>query len=301
MKTNAQAVLVAVALVLGFLRVASAENAKFRFLAAVYFDEKGTGLNRPEGIACDDKGRVVVADTGNDRVLRFTYLDKTISGGAEIKIPELSAPSRVRLNSKGEIYALDGMLRRVVHLAADGTFKNVVSFDGAPPPTTVIAKSFALDDADTVYVLDALSARVLIVDASGQFQRALPLPPDVGFVSDLAVDAQGRVLLLDSIGRRVYAAAKAATAFAPLAGDLTATLTTLPSAIAASKGTIFIVEGGGDIVSIGMDGSFLARQLTEGRNEGSLQHPSQMCFTDKDEMLIADRDNSRVQVFGVIR
>ena len=300
MKTTSRAAFAAIALVLAVLRPAAGETAKFKFLAAVYFDDKGGGLNRPEGIDCDGKGRVMVADTGNDRILRFTYQDKTISGGAEIKLPELTAPSRVRLNSKGEIYALDGRQRRVVHLGSDGTFKNVVSFDGAPAASTVIAKSFALDEADNLYVLDVLSARVLIVDAAGQFQRALPLPADAGFISDLAVDSQGRVLLLDSIARRVYAAAKGAALFAPLAGDLTATLTTLPSAIAASKGTIFVVEGAGDIVSIGMDGSFLARQLTAGRNEGSLEHPSQMCVTDT-EMFIADRDNSRVQVFGVIR
>ena len=66
----------------------------------------------------------------------------------------------------------------------------------------------------------------------------------------------------------------------------------------ASKGVIFVVEGSGSsIVSFGRDGSFLARQLTMGWNEGSLNHPSQMCINDKDEVFIADRDNSRVQVF----
>ena len=302
MKATSLTVLVAMTLMLGHQLPGSAQTAKFRYVASVYFDDKGAGLNRPEGVACDAKGRVLIADTGNDRILRFIYQDKAMSGGTEIKIPELSAPTRVRLNSKGEIYALDSKQRRIVHLGAGGEFKENLSFEGAPAPSTVIAKSFALDDGDNIYVLDVLSARVLMMNASGQFQRAVPLPADAGFVSDLAVDSQGRVLLLDSIARRVYAAARDATAFAPLGGDLTATLTTLPSAIAASKGTIFIVEGiGGSIVSLGQDGSFLARQLTEGRAEGSLEYPSQICLTEKDEMFIADRDNSRVQVFGVIR
>ena len=63
-----------------------------------------------------------------------------------------------------------------------------------------------------------------------------------------------------------------------------------------------MVEGNGSsIVSFGRDGSFLARQLTMGWNEGSLNHPAQMCINDKDEVFIADRDNSRVQVFQLIR
>ncbi len=49
------------------------------------------------------------------------------------------------------------------------------------------------------------------------------------------------------------------------------------------------------------DGSFVARQLTPGWDEGSLKQPSQMCINDRDEAFIADRDNSRVQVFQLIR
>jgi hypothetical protein len=268
----------------------------------VYFDDKGAPLNHPEGVACDAAGRVVIADTANDRLLRFAYQDKKLTGGAEIKVPELSAPSRVRISSKGEIFALDGKQRRIVRFGADGAFRDVVSLEGGPPPSTAIVKSFTLDTADNLYVLDVLSGRLLILNPSGQFQRAVPLPPDAGFVSDLAVDSRGSIFLLDSIARRIYSAAKGAGAFAPLGGDLTAALTTLPSSIATSKGTIFIVEGtGGGIVSLAQDGSFLARQLTEGRNEGSLEHPSQMCLTENDDMLIADRDNSRVQVYNVIR
>ena len=72
--------------------------------------------------------------------------------------------------------------------------------------------------------------------------------------------------------------------------------------LTASKGTLFIVEGiGASIVSFGRDGTFLARQLSAGRSEGSLEHPSQMCINEKDEVFVADRDNSRIQVFAIVR
>ena len=38
-----------------------------------------------------------------------------------------------------------------------------------------------------------------------------------------------------------------------------------------------------------------------GWKEGQLNHPSQLCVNDKDEVFIADRDNSRVQVFQLTR
>jgi len=302
MKRVSIAALLAAALILGHLRLTAAETAKFRYLTAVYFDEKGAGLMLPEGVACDAKGQVLISDTGNDRLLRFTFQNKTVSGGSEIKIPEMSAPSTVQLNSKGEIYALTGKERRIVHLSPEGAFKDVLSFDGVPPPATIVPKSFTIDSADNIYLLDVFSARVLVLNPKGEFQRALALPDDTGFVSNLAVDATGSILVVDSINRRILSAGKDATAFAAIGGDLRESLNTLPTGMTAYKGTIFIVEGsGGSIASFGRDGSFLARQLTEGRKEGSLNHPSQICINDKDEVFIADRDNSRIQVFGLIR
>jgi DNA-binding beta-propeller fold protein YncE len=302
MKTISCACLVAAALVLGHLPLTAAAGAKFRYLASVYFDDKGAGINLPEGIACDANGQVVVGDTGNDRLLRFAYQDNKVSGGSVIKIPQLAAPSRIQLDSKGEIYALDAKQRRIVRLSPAGEFKDALAFDGVPPPATVVPKGFAIDSADNIYVLDVFSARVLVLNAQGKFQRALALPQAAGFVSDLAVDTTGNVLLLDSISRRIFSAAKDATAFAPLGGDLTEFLNTMPTYITASKGVIFVVEGSGSsIVGFGLDGSFLGRQLTMGWDEGSLNHPSQICINDKDEVFIADRDNSRIQVFRLTR
>jgi len=302
MRTVTIACLVTTALVSGHLRLLAAENASLRHLASVYFDAKEAGLKLPEGVACDGKGRVVVADTGNGRLLFFAFQDGKMSGGSEVKHPQLSAPSRVQVTSKGELYVLDGRQRRLVRLGPEGEFKGLLAMDGVPPPGAVIAKSFAIDAADNVYVLDAFSARVLVVNAQGQFQRALPLPADGGFVSELAVDAAGTVFLVDSIKRRMFSAAKDAAAFTPLGGDLSASVATLPTSLTASKGLIFVAEGSrSSIVAFGRDGSFLSRQLTFGWEEGALNYPSQMCINDKDEVFIADRDNSRVQVFRLAR
>ncbi len=260
------------------------------------------GIHLPEGVACGAKGLVVVGDTGNDRLLGFKYVDRTLSPATAIKIPQLTSPTRVRLGSKGDIYALDGRQRRIVHLDASGQFKETVSFEGAPPPATIVPKSFAIDAADNLYVLDEFSARVLILGAQGRFQRALPLPEGIGFATDVAVDFEGNILVLDSVRRRIYSAAKDAKAFAQLGGDLTASVATMPTSITASKGLIFVAEGGGSTLDIfGRDGRFVTRVLTEGRGEGALDHPSQLCVNDKDEVFVADRDNSRVQIFQLAR
>ena len=302
MKTISCACLVAIALAVGGMELSGAGGGRLKFLAAIYFDDKGAGLSLPEGVACDASGQLVIGDTGNDRLLRFTYRDGTVGGGSVVKIPQLTAPVRVQLTSKGEIYALDGRQRRIVHLGPEGEFKAVLALNGVPPPATIVPKSLAIDGADNLHVLDVFSARVLILNAQGRFLKALPLPGDVGFGSELAVDPAGTVFLIDSIKRRMFSAAKGAAAFAQLGGDLTQSVATLPSYLAASKGLIFVVEGSGStIVAFGRDGAFLSRQLTAGWEEGTLNHPSQMCINDKDEVFIADRDNSRIQVFQLTR
>jgi len=302
MKTVSCACLVAAALVAGYLPLTAAGTARLTHLVSVYADDKQVGLHLPEGVACGASGVVVVGDTGNDRLVRFTYRDKTLGAVSEIKIPQLTAPSRVQLTSKGEIYALDSRQRRIVHLDSNGQFKAMLAFDGVPAPATIVPKSLAIDSADNVYVLDEFSARVLVVDAQGRFQRALALPNGIGFATDLTIDFEGNLLLLDSVKRRIFTAAKDAKAFTQLDGSLAASVATMPTSITASKGILFVTEGSGSTIdAFGRDGRFLSRMLTMGWTEGLLNHPSQLCVSDKDEVFIADRDNSRVQIFKLTR
>jgi hypothetical protein len=52
---------------------------------------------------------------------------------------------------------------------------------------------------------------------------------------------------------------------------------------------------------LSQDGSFLGRQLSMGWNEGLLYYPTQMCINEKGEAFIADRGNSRIQIFMVVK
>ena len=279
----------------------SAETVKFRYLQSVYFDDKGGGLKQPEGVACNEKSLLVVGDTGNDRLVRYTFQEKSLKAGNEIKIPQLSNPIRIQINSKGEIFALDGKRRRVVRLTPEGAFKGYVEPEGIPSPSTFVPMSFKIDRNDNIYILDIFTARVLVLNPEGKYQKQILFPKEYGFFSDLSVDSKGNILLIDCVKAMVFSAPKDSNSFSPLTKSLREYLD-FPTSITDSKGTNYIVdEDGGGIVILGADGTFMGRQLSMGWNEGLLYFPSQMCVNEKGEVFIADRGNSRVQIFTLVK
>jgi len=280
----------------------SAETVKFRYLQSVYFDEKGGGLKQPEGVACNEKSLLIVGDTGNDRLLQYTFQEKSLKAGNEIKIPQLTNPIRIQINSKGEIFVLDGKKRRIIRLNADGTFKGYVDAEGIPSPSTFVPRSFKIDRNNNIYILDIFSARVLVLNSEGKYQRQIPFPKDYGFFSDLSVDSKGTLLLIDCVKAMVFSAAKDSNSFSSLTKNLREYLYFPTSITTDNRGTIYVVDqNGSGIVILGQDGSFQGRQLNMGWNEGLLYFPSQMCINDKGEVFIADRDNSRVQIFALVK
>lgn len=280
----------------------SAETVRLRHVLSVYQDEKGAGMKQPEGVAWDGRSLLLVADTGNGRLLQFTVQDRTVKAGKEIKVSQLLYPTGVEVNSKGEIFVLDGRQRRIIRLSPEGEYKGYLQPEGIPSPTAFVPKSVKIDRNDSIYILDVFSARVLVVSPDGKYQRHIDFPKDFGFFSDLAVDFKGSILLIDSVGKRVFIAQKEAKNFSPLGTSLKEYLNFPTSITTDSRGTIYVVdENGGGIVFLGQDGSYLGRQLTMGWNEGMLYYPSQVCVNEKGEVFVADRGNSRVQIFTIVK
>lgn len=274
----------------------AAEPLKLKLMAPIYVDGKGAGIRQPEGVGCRGDS-LLVADTGNGRLLRYTIAGGNWSPGAEVVLPQLPYPIRVEANSKGEIFALDGKLRRIARIAATGEFRGYVD----PPGDlqgAVVPRSFRIDKDDNLVILDVFSARILVLDPSGKAQRQIPFPKEHGFFSDLAVDAGGNIFLIDSVQRKVFAAAKDAAAVTPLSGSLREELR-FPTAIATdNKGTIFVVDqNGSGIVIVGQDGAFRGRRLSMGWKDGFLRYPAQMCVSGGGNVFIADRGNNRVEAF----
>lgn len=273
------------------------EVLKLRPVGSIYTDAAGVGLVEPEGVGCG-KLSIIIADTGHGRLQQYALSEGTIKPGAEIKAPQIVYPQRVRLNSKGDIFVLDGKQHRIVRLNAAGEFKGYVDPEGLPGPgASWLPKSLAIGPDDGLYVLDVSSSRVVVLNAEGKFQKQVNYPQQEGFFSDVAVDARGALFLLNSVKASLYSAEQGAEAFTLLTAGLREYVD-FPTALAVDRKRVYVIDqNGGRVAILGRDGAFQGHKLRMGWKEGELRYPSDICLDDAGNLFIADRGNNRVQVF----
>ncbi len=266
---------------------------------SIYSAHKG-GLNKPEGVACssvyDD---IVVADTGNGRLMKYSFKNGKVTSQKEIHPLQIVFPIEVQMNSKGEIFTLDGKLRRIARLSADGKFEGFINTSSVPDGANIVPESFKIGANDDMYILDIYGARVIEMGPDGKFLRQIALPKDAGFITDLT-PANGKIILLDGAKGAMYISSADGTAFTPFIGNLRKYLD-FPAYITYEDGLIYVVDkNGGNVDLFGMDGSFHGRRAGLGWNEGLLYFPGQMCVENDGYAVVTDRENNRVQIFKIV-
>lgn len=274
---------------------------KLQPLTPVYAAHNG-GLLAPEGVAVSAKfHEIVISDAGHARLLKYTFADDKATGCTEIKLPQVPYPLKVQVNSKGEIFVLDGRQRKIARLAPAGTFEGYVEPAGMPDPDNFVPKSFRIGPNDDIYVLDIMGARVVVLGPDGKFIRQIPFPDGTGFMTDLAVDESGRIIVSDGPKAVLYAAQANAASFTPLTGSLHEYIDFPANITTDSNGIVYVSDqNGGSIILIGKDGSFQGRRLGLGWNKGLLYFPGQICLDGDGHLLIADRENNRIQIFKIV-
>jgi sugar lactone lactonase YvrE len=164
-----------------------------------------TGLNNPNGVAAGAAGAVYVADTANNRVVKF------VAGSATptvLPFTGLYEPFGVAVDSTGTLYVTDSGNNRVLRLAAGASTQDVLPFTGLQQPTGV-----AVDTAGDVYVGDGgYSGNTRMVKLAAGSTTQTVLPSD-GAGWGVAVDTAGNVYVTDGgeNGRVLKLAAGSAT------------------------------------------------------------------------------------------
>jgi DNA-binding beta-propeller fold protein YncE len=146
-------------------------NAMFLQIPPVTMFKGGKGLIRgqfdfPRGIAVDRSGNVVVADTNNGRIQRFTPNGIFLNMFGEIgfRPAEFKEPNGIAVDSKGNIYVADTGNHRVQKLDANGRF--LAEWRG-PSPGFYGPRDIWIASDDVAYVVDQGRSRVVRLDGNG--------------------------------------------------------------------------------------------------------------------------------------
>jgi hypothetical protein len=280
---------------------ARAQSLALRPEVAVYHDTKEVALKAPEGVACREDGTVIVADTGNGRLLRFTWKDGILSAATELKVAQVTAPGDVQLDANGAGFlVLDRKEKRIARVDAAGSLAGWLDPKGLTKGS-VVAVSFSVGPDGEVAVLDGAASVVLVLDPDGTVKRKLPLPRDGAVFTAVAVGANGTVYAADAVAARVWSAPKDAKELKPFTEPLKGYMNFPGHLLATSRGLVLVDQNGSGLVVVGQDGSYLGRQLSMGWSAGFVYYPGQICITGAGEVFVADRGNNRLQVFSAAR
>src|SRR5206468_1926433 len=121
----------------------------------------------PAGIALDSNGNILVADTGNGRIEKFSptgsFLSVIASKGSGYG--QLAEPNGIAVDQSGNIYVAEAGNHRVQKLAADGTF--IAEWKG-PDPGFYGPRRIAIGPDNSVYVVDQGRTRIVKFSPDGQ-------------------------------------------------------------------------------------------------------------------------------------
>ncbi len=135
-----------------------------------------------------------------------------VIGGPGAALSQLSQPGGIAVDAEGNLYVADSLNHRVQKYGADGQYLAATGTSGAEPGQFSEPWSVAVDAEGNVYVADTWNHRIQrfdadlnFVDAWGQpaADLANPGPYDLFGPRDIAIDADGDLLVTDTGNKRV--------------------------------------------------------------------------------------------------
>jgi DNA-binding beta-propeller fold protein YncE len=293
----------------------------------------GTGarptFDRPLGATFDDKGRIWVSDTGNNRLVVFSGdgrllfelgefgVAKPAPGGAySWKEGRLNFPAGIAADDQGNVYVADFRNDQIQVFDQNGRFvrrfpdnRKPVGKGSSGQDGTGIGVTAVAVRGDKVYATDIYQVFVFSRDGRllRQFGKPGRGPGDLDHPNGITVARDGTVYVSDSNHTRVVA-------FTPEGGpkwsvgripqsmnDTSPSDLDLPRGLAVlDNGDILVVDSFSfELVRISPAGKVLERYGERGVEPGQFNFPNSVSVRG-DRLLVSDKENDRVQVLRLV-
>lgn len=228
------------------------------------FGEDGTGKGQfkfPYGISTDEQGRVFVADLYNGNISIFDEKGKFIDYFAQKALTEkkISSPAALRIIDK-KVYITDIKTNKAYVFDLDGKLLLEVGKSGTNAGEFNAPNAITADEEGKIYVVDTGNQRVQIFDSKGKFIK----------IVNGSNDGKGESIFVNPRG---------------IAID--------------QRGIMYVVSNLTHLVyGFDRDGKKVFEFGGMGENNGQFSLPNGLFIDEKDNVLITDTLNIRVQVFN---
>lgn len=217
-------------------------------------------LKNPRGLCVDGSGNFWVADTGNDRLQKFSREGSLLhvigkSGAGE---GEFHSPSGIAVSPKGNICVADTGNRRVQVFNAKGLFLGAFGKNGKLPGQFWEPVDLSVDSSENIYVVDRGNDRISKYDSSG-----------------IAIWEAGKTGRQDGEFKEPQ------------------------NILVSPDNEVYVLDSGNARVQVfdGSTGKFLRKFGSEGKGPGEFRLPAGLALEGGIQLSVGDRGNNRVQVF----
>lgn len=216
-------------------------------------------LKNPRGMAVDSQGNFWVADTGNDRIQKFS-LEGTllqVIGKSGSNEGEFRSPSGVAVTLKGNICVIDTGNNRVQVFSPKGVFLGAFGKPGKADGQFEDIADIDVDSSENIYVVDRGNNRITKTDSNGA----------ILWEKGNAGSQQGEFFKPNSI-------------------------------LVSPDNEVYVLDSGNSRVQVfDNNGKFLRMFGSEGTDPGSFKSPQALGMEEGRRLYVGDRGNKRVQIF----
>jgi len=261
---------------------------------------------KPMAVVADGKGKVYVADPAAKLIHIFDPAGKKYRFIDAVGKQFLQFPINIALDSENNLYIVDGQLNTVFSLTPEGQPKQ----DYGKPGQLQRPSGIAIDSRrKLLYVADPPAHNVKVFNLmDGKLRKTIGKrglqPGEFNFPAWLAVDAESRLYVTDSLNGRIQVLepdGKPLFAVGEL-GDGTGNFSSPKGVALDSDGHLYVTDAGFDNTQIfDKTGRLLLYFGGSGQASGLFWMPAGIFIDRNDKIYIADSYNRRVQIFQYLK
>lgn len=265
-----------------------------------YGNSDAEQLRTPDGIAVDEDGNIIVADSGHSRIMVFDRNGKFVLkfGKKGTKKTEMMFPLGVAAH-KGRIYVVSMIQSKLQIYTNKGKLVREVLVD-RPIRVKVHKEKLWITTPGQLWTTDLKGNVLRTYFRKGKAAGQLNYPNGIDF------DSKDNVFLSDTMNNRIQIMNSKGNVIGAK-GEPTKELNQKKRLFGLGMGLavddqdrIYVADAFSSAIKVfDHDGNSLADLGEEGSNDGQLDHPSDIVYMGGNRFAVADKQNDRVQILAL--